>query len=140
MGHFILENHPRTIVPRDREGGTEHLYQNYFSPKPVYPEHIFLRRFQMRRELFIHSVEELGKNSEYFQQRVDTAKILVLSPFQKCTAAIRILAYGSPADAVNEYIKIGESTALECLFKFCRAIIDVFGDVYMRKPTYNDVQ
>ncbi|XP_010696025.3 uncharacterized protein LOC104908599 [Beta vulgaris subsp. vulgaris] len=63
-----------------------------------------------------------------------------LSPLQKCTAAIRILAYGTSADIVDEYIKIGESTAIECVFRFCRAVIDAFGGLYLRRPTNADVQ
>lgn len=34
---------------------------------------------------------------------------------EKCTAAMRMLAYGTPADALDEYLKIGKCTALECL-------------------------
>jgi hypothetical protein len=37
-----------------------------------------------------------------------------LGPLQKVCAAMRILAYGLPSDAVDEYIQIGESTAREC--------------------------
>jgi hypothetical protein len=32
-----------------------------------------------------------------------------LGPLQKVCAAMRILAYGLPSDAVDEYIQIGES-------------------------------
>ncbi|XP_021730589.1 uncharacterized protein LOC110697530 [Chenopodium quinoa] len=143
MGRYLIEqyqNPPREYVPRDREGGAKNLYQDYFSTNPIYPEQLFHRRFRMRRELFNRTVEALGNHSKYFTQRFDATKRMGLSPLQKCTAAIRILAYGTPADAVDEYIKIGESTAIDCLFKFCRAVIEVFGDVYMRRPTNEDVQ
>ncbi|KAL8125321.1 hypothetical protein AgCh_012851 [Apium graveolens] len=62
-----------------------------------------------------------------------------LSPLQKITAAFRMLAYGVPADATDEYIKIGESTALESLKKLCRAIVEIFGQQYLRSPNANDV-
>lgn len=42
------------------------------------------------------------------------------------TAVIRMLPYGLPADATDEYTKIGESTTIENLKKFCRAIVEVF--------------
>ncbi|XP_074269509.1 protein ANTAGONIST OF LIKE HETEROCHROMATIN PROTEIN 1-like [Silene latifolia] len=143
MGRYILEqyNNPsRNIVPRDRVGGAERLYNDYFSTTPVYPDHIFRRRFRMRKELFCRIVDALVNHTTYFQQRVDAAKVKGLSPLQKCIAAIRILAYGTPADAIDEYIKIGETTTIECFFKFCTAIIEVFGEQYMRKPNANDVQ
>ncbi|XP_059285905.1 uncharacterized protein LOC132039439 [Lycium ferocissimum] len=50
-----------------------------------------------------------------------------------------ILAYGLPADATDEYVKIGESTAIESMKRFCRAIIEVFGQQYLRSPTANNV-
>ena len=50
-----------------------------------------------------------------------------------------MLAYGSPADSTDEYIKIGESTTLVCLKRFCRAMVEVFGDHYLRAPDVNDV-
>ena len=51
-----------------------------------------------------------------------------------------MLAYGSPADALDEYLKIGKSTALQCLDKFARGVIEVFGGEYLRRPTREDVE
>lgn len=62
-----------------------------------------------------------------------------LSPIQKCTAAIRQLAYGTSGDAQDEYVRIGESTALESLTRFCQGVIYAFEDEYMRQPTNVDV-
>jgi hypothetical protein len=50
-----------------------------------------------------------------------------LSPLQKCTAAIRQLAYGSEADHLGDSLKIGETTAMESMKKFVEGIIAVFG-------------
>ncbi|CAN1244304.1 hypothetical protein LINPERPRIM_LOCUS6028 [Linum perenne] len=96
----------------------------------------------MKKELFLRIVESLSNCSEYFRPRVDAANKRGLSPLQKCTAAIRQLAYGTPApaDHYDEYLRIGESTAIECLMIFCRCIIEVFGSEYLRKPNSNDVQ
>ena len=58
---------------------------------------------------------------------------------QKITAVFRMLAYGLPADATDEYVKIGESTTIESMKRFCRAIVEVFGERYLRSPTPNDV-
>ena len=49
-----------------------------------------------------------------------------------------MLAYGITADCVDEYLKIGESTALECLKNFC-GVVQTFGQEYLRKPTQTDV-
>ncbi|QHO39298.1 ATP-dependent zinc metalloprotease FTSH 12 [Arachis hypogaea] len=52
---------------------------------------------------------------DYFadEPRVDATGRRGLSPLQKCTAAIRMLAYGVAADAVDDYVRIGESTTIE---------------------------
>ncbi|XP_073121668.1 uncharacterized protein [Henckelia pumila] len=63
-----------------------------------------------------------------------------LSPHQKITAALRILAYGTSADSTDEYIKIGESTAIESLKRFCWAMVEVFGDWYLRSPNTEDIE
>jgi hypothetical protein len=49
----------------------------------------------------------------------------------KCIAAMHMLAYGTPADALDEYLKIGRYTALHCLDKFANGVIEVFGGEYL---------
>ncbi|KAI3664965.1 hypothetical protein L6452_43580 [Arctium lappa] len=100
---------------RDREGGHIRLYNDYFSSDPVYGSEIFRRRFRMQRDLFLRIVNRLESHYPYFQQRVDAIKKKGLSPIQKCAAAIRQLAYGTPADHYDEYLRVAESTAIECI-------------------------
>jgi hypothetical protein len=49
-----------------------------------------------------------------------------------------MLTYGVPADATDEYVRIGESTALKSLRRFVAAIIDLFKDEYLRHPNEAD--
>ena len=58
------------------------------------------------------------EHDDYFQQKFDALHNIGLSTIQKVTAALRQMAYGTPADACDQYIRIGESTALECLYRF----------------------
>ena len=64
---------------------------------------------------------------------------LSLSALQKVTAVVRMLAYGVAADAVDDYVRIAESTSIESLKKFVQAIIDVFGNEYLRTPNNADI-
>ncbi|KAL9432463.1 hypothetical protein AB3S75_027489 [Citrus x aurantiifolia] len=50
-----------------------------------------------------------------------------------------MLAYDMLADAINEYIKIGESTTIESLKRFCCASVEVFAEQYLRSPNANEV-
>jgi hypothetical protein len=52
---------------------------------------------------------------------------------------MRILMYGLPADAVDKYVQIVESTTRESLEHFCRAVISVFDKEYLCSPNTADV-
>ncbi|XP_048496448.2 uncharacterized protein LOC125495697 [Beta vulgaris subsp. vulgaris] len=82
----------------------------------------------------------LAAKDKFFQQLPDATGKLGASSHQKCTAALRCLAYGSASDAVDEYIKIAESTAKECLVHFVQGIRKVFTNEYLRRPTVTDLQ
>jgi hypothetical protein len=58
-----------------------------------------------------------------FLMRADTTGRTRLSPLQKCNATMRILAYGSSAGSVvDDYVRIGETTTMECLDQFVRGV------------------
>jgi hypothetical protein len=62
------------------------------------------------------------------------------SSLHKCTVAMWLLAYGAPGDSANDYLCMAESTTIDCLYKFCRVVIVVFGEVYLRSPTPQDTE
>ena len=93
----------------------------------------------MRRHVFLRIVEALSTVDPYFQQRYDALGKKGLSSLQKCTAAMRMLAYGVSTDAIDDYVHIGESTAIECLYKFIEDVIFGFEIEYLEKPNSNDV-
>nr|BAC45073.1 ribosomal protein-like [Oryza sativa Japonica Group] len=111
-------HHPRgerKSLNRNHEGGHQRLVKDYFSQDPIYSD----KQFRARR---------------------DASSRQGLSPLQKCTAAIRILACGSLGDANEKYVEIGKSTELECLERFVEGVIDNFGEEYLRSPTSEDMQ
>jgi hypothetical protein len=57
---------------------------------------------------------------------------------QKCTAALRMLAYGASGDSNADYIRMAESTAMECMSRFYRAVVLVFRSNYLRAPNEED--
>ena len=68
----------------------------------------------------------------------NAAGTLGLSSLQKITAAFRMLAYGVATDAMDDYVRIGESTAIKSLRRFVSAVVEVFGDEYSRSPNEDD--
>ncbi|XP_056844811.1 uncharacterized protein LOC130496616 [Raphanus sativus] len=130
----------RAFIERHREEGDIKLWNDYFSETPTYPHNIFRRRFRMSKPLFMRIVHRLSTEVEYFAPTQDAVGRSSLSPLQKCTAAIRQLAYGGGADTVDEYVRCGETTARKCLHQFTAGIIHLFGDEFLRRPTPEDLE
>ncbi|CAI0392820.1 unnamed protein product [Linum tenue] len=61
----------------------------------------------MRRNLFLRIVKGVMNQDSFFQSNHNATGRSSLSPLQKCTAAIRMLAYDVAADVVDEYLRIG---------------------------------
>ncbi|XP_042966654.1 uncharacterized protein LOC122300214 [Carya illinoinensis] len=93
----------------------------------------------MSRDLFLRINAAVVSHDDYFVQKRDASGRLGLSSLQKMTVAIRMLAYGVTADLMDEYIKIGESTARQSMKKFVKAIVSIFGNEYLRSPNSSDI-
>ena len=97
-----------------------------------------LRRYRMSRSLFLRIANAVEEHDSFFKQRRDAAGRLGLSPLQKITAAFRMLTYGVPADATDEIVRIGESTVIRSLERLVKAIVQIFGEEYLRSPNDSD--
>ena len=113
--------------------------RHYFVDNPVYPESYFRRRFRMSTEFFRRIAEKLASHDRFFQQRRNAAGELGHSTFQKVRAALRMLAYGIPADLADDHLATGESQAIKCIMRFAIGIVQVFGLEYLRTPNAEDV-
>lgn len=125
-------------VQRDFEDGYRRLYNYYFAENPVYNAKVFRRRFRMCRELFRRIVDEVTNHDAWCEQKIDALGKSGLFTLQKILAAIRMLAYGLSYNMVDEYIRISELAASECLEDFCSAIQSNFGEEYLRCSTVAD--
>ncbi|KAJ0896922.1 putative harbinger transposase-derived protein [Helianthus annuus] len=130
----------RAKYNRDQEAGHDKLVADYFADEPVYPAEIFRRRFRMSRPLFLHIAGDMDQSDPFFTLRNDARGQRGFSNLQKCTSAIRQLAYGYAPDALDEYIRMSERTARRCLYKFCQWVVKLYSKRYLRKPNANDVQ
>ncbi|XP_050156212.1 uncharacterized protein LOC126630104 [Malus sylvestris] len=59
---------------------------------------------------------------------------------QKITAALRMLAYGASANQVDEIVRMGKTTVLESLIRFCSAIEALYTNEYFWTPTPRDMR
>ncbi|XP_071700637.1 uncharacterized protein [Rutidosis leptorrhynchoides] len=138
----------RRQLQRDQIDTDNCLYNDYFSDNPTFPGDYFRNRYRMSKSLFIrigHAILSYNSQSrpdyfQYFDQRSDATGQLGFNIIQKCTSAIRQLAYDIAPDAFDEYLHMGASTSRDCLNNYCKCIIHMFSREYLRKPTEEDVR
>jgi len=95
----------RTSVNRDRQGAHDRLVRDYFADNCLYDNVAFKRRFRLSRNLFNRICKDLDDQYPYFQLCIDARGRLGFSPIQKCTTALRYLAYDITADGTDEYLQ-----------------------------------
>ena len=54
--------------------------------------------------MFNEIVQVVSEHDPWFELKKDVVVTIGFSSIQKCTAAIRMLAYGAPADFVDDYL------------------------------------
>nr|XP_043615987.1 uncharacterized protein LOC122587898 [Erigeron canadensis] len=100
----------RVVLVCRRAEAQENLMRDYFADQPTYTSRQFRQRFRMHKGLFLKIVGGMEREYRYFQQRVNAAGKLGFTALQKCTAAIRQLAYGATSDLLDEYLQMAERT------------------------------
>ncbi|KAK9289360.1 hypothetical protein L1049_007515 [Liquidambar formosana] len=93
----------------------------------------------MNRLLFLRIQSVVEAYDQYFVQKRDVCGVVGLSSLQRIKAALRMLAYGVSIDAVDDYMRMGETTAIEALKRFIKAVIAIFSDEYLRSLNENDI-
>ncbi|CAL2272167.1 unnamed protein product [Prunus armeniaca] len=116
------------------------LLEDYFIPQSLYSDVHFQARYKMQPHLFNKVIHDICNYDDYFVQKKNYAGDLGLLPEQKFTAVIRMLAYGSSADQMDEIVRMGKSTILESLVRFCDAVENLCTRDYLRRPTSRDLQ
>ncbi|KAI5349875.1 hypothetical protein L3X38_002766 [Prunus dulcis] len=127
-------------VERHRYSWGKNLLEDYFIPISLYSDVDFQRRFRMQPHLFNKVMHDICNYDAYFVQKCDATGVLGLLPEQKLTAVIRMLAYGASADQVDEIARMGKSTTLKALVRFCQAVATLYTRDYLRRPTPRDLQ
>ena len=89
----------------------------------------------MQRSLFLSIIERICAQDNYFVQKRDAIGYLGLSPHQKITATLCMLCCNMYVDAMIEYCRTSESTAIMSLKRFSVVILEEVESYYLRQPT-----
>jgi hypothetical protein len=93
------------------------LYSDYFADNAINTPKEFRRRFRMKKDLFMKIVQGVREYDDYFKYKKDCTGKWGFTSVQKCTAALRCIAYGSPDTSVD-YLRMIESTSTDGVFNF----------------------
>lgn len=139
-------------INRDYAAAHIHYTRKYFWPEnlqragtdsfgPEQPEISFERRFRMPRTVFNKVMTTCLAHSPYIKQglRPDCTGKFGISPLMKVICALRMLAYGIPADLADDMFNMSQTTASLCLEAFSEAIISGLKHQYLRDPTREDI-
>jgi hypothetical protein len=94
----------------------------------------------MRKSLFLRIVEDVTARNSYFVQKKNASGQKGFAPIHKCLVAMRMLAYGGPADALDDTYAMAESTVIRTLLEFVETVIDVYEAEYLRPPRARELQ
>ena len=115
------------------------LYNDFWGPTPVYKHFYFKKFIKIPIGLFNDIAEQISDFDSYFVQKQDAAGKLGLSTLQKVCSAVRLLTSGvSPIEHDDKY-RMAPSTGMECMKRFCEAIIAVYSEEALRYPTIDDL-
>jgi hypothetical protein len=70
----------------------------------------------------------------FFSRRRNAANLLGFSAYKKISVTMRVIAYDVSADYIDEYLRVGEDTAIKCVRVFAKTMIWVFGPEFFRAP------
>lgn len=138
----------RKIVKRDFAAAYETVMRHYFSEHPLYCHDLFRKRFRVSRAIFNRIYNACCTCHPYFQHRENAAGLWGIHPLVKITAVFRHFAYGIPADSLDEYLQMSETSVLNAREAFCevrfplfankhsfifflQAVIFAFGEMYL---------
>ncbi|XP_073360773.1 uncharacterized protein [Aegilops tauschii subsp. strangulata] len=130
----------RAFIRRESVDAHKRLMHNYFGSPPIFLEIYFRHRFRMSKDLFIHICNSVKQHDRSFEQRRNCTWLLEHSTKEKVTAALRMMAYGVPADYIDDTLVMAESTSIFYVKQFAKTMVEVFGAEYSRAPNAQDTQ
>jgi hypothetical protein len=92
----------------------------------------------MSRNLFLKIMQGVRDYTSYFQFKADATGKLGFTPYQKYYVTIYMLAYRVAGDLIDECLWMSETTCLQSMYRFCKVVIAVFNEVYLREPNVDD--
>ncbi|XP_020173598.1 uncharacterized protein [Aegilops tauschii subsp. strangulata] len=109
------------VVNRNRACGHLTLMADYFAPDALFADH-FCRHFQIHKTVFDRLYHGVRSYDDYFILKKDAVGAIGFSGWQKCTATLRMLTYGTTTHSWDEYLRMSDSTCGDAMVRFATAV------------------
>lgn len=106
----------------------------------TWSEKSFERRFRMLRVVYERVRAAIVIAEPFFREGRDATGLPSATTNLKLVSAIWQLSYGQGADEVSGRVRLSESLTHERRRKFVKAVVQCFGDEYLRRPTVGDAK
>ncbi|XP_070660721.1 uncharacterized protein [Malus domestica] len=112
--------------------------------QPQWGDSVAGRSYKPRNKAMTHAnlmnnYFNLNSANPYFRHKLDRAGRPGFSPHQKVTIALRMMAYGSSTDLMDETHGMSESTCLDTLAELCKTIVQLYKEEYLCEPNQEDL-
>jgi len=97
-------------------------------------------RYRISPRLFKRIADAVTAYDDFFKQKRNSAGKKGCHPYQKCLAAIKMLATGCSADSLDREFRMSAALIMKSLTLFIRAVVHLFKDEYLRHPTAQEIQ
>ncbi|KAE8805980.1 putative glutathione S-transferase GSTU6 [Hordeum vulgare] len=109
------------VLSRNRADDHFTLMDHYVTHDSLYANNIH-RRFRMRKNVFNHLYHDVYFFDDYFILKKDNVGNIEFFGYQKCTRALRKLAYGRTADSWDEHLQMFQTTCGDATNCHCRGV------------------
>jgi hypothetical protein len=113
------------------------LFNDFWGDAPVYNAMYFKRFFKMPIGLFDSIVEDVTEHDNSFTHACHKHGF---TPIQKICSAVRLLTSGVAANEHDDKYRMAATpTGIECMMRFCDAMVEVYGKTVLRHPNSVDM-
>ena len=126
-------------IERKRVFYSHMLFNDFWGPTPVYTPHYFKLFFKLPIKLFDEILVRVEQHDNYFRQKKDATGKIGLSTHQKVASAVRLLTSGVSSMEHDDTYRMGASTGLEAMKRFCAAVNEMYEADALQHPTIDNI-
>lgn len=98
-----------------------------------------MRRYRVSPRLFRRIADGVAAYDDWFQEKPNAAGCMGCHPYQKCLAAVKMLATGCSAESLDGEFRMSATLIMSSFKRFVRAVVQLFAEEFLRVPNRDDI-